>query len=142
VQLSRFSVVGLVNTGIDLAVLNAETLLTGIKEGSGFAVQKGISFSVAATCSYFLNKYWTFEDTSGTEQRRKLSQFFMVSIMGAGINVSTATAVVTWVKVLVNPLLSTDLLTDQLWVNVAALCGTGAGLFWNFLGYKFIVFKA
>ena len=32
-------------------------------------------------------------------------------------------------------------LSDQLWVNVAALCGTAIGLLWNFTGYKFLVFK-
>jgi putative flippase GtrA len=140
-QFSRFSVVGIVNTGVDLAVLNAQTLLTGSTEGLGYAVQKAVSFSVAAAFSYLLNKRWTFEDTSRTHQK-KLTQFFVVSIMGALLNVSTATAVVTYVKDLVNPLVSMELLTDQVWVNIGALCGTGAGLLWNFLGYKFVVFKS
>jgi putative flippase GtrA len=141
-QLSRFSVVGVLNTGVDLAVLNAETLLTGVTEGAGYAVQKAVSFCVAVTVSYFLNKRWTFEDRSVTEQRKKLAQFFGISVMGALINVSAATAVVTYVKAMVIPLTSGDLLTDQLWVNIGALCGTGAGLLWNFLGYKYVVFKS
>ncbi len=141
-QFSRFAVVGILNTGIDLLVLNAETLLTGIKDGSGYAVQKAVSFSVAAVFSYFLNKHWTFGDRSKTGQKKKLAQFFAISIMAALINVSVATAVVTYVKEWINPLLSMDMLTDQLWVNIGALCGTGAGLLWNFLGYKFVVFKA
>ena len=140
-QVSRFSVVGVFNTAVDLAVLNALTLLTGATDGAGYALQKAISFCVAVTVSYFLNKRWTFEDTSVAKQRKKLAQFFGISIMGALINVSVATAVVTYVKVMVSPLESAHLLTDQLWVNIGALCGTGAGLLWNFLGYKYVVFE-
>ena len=141
-QLSRFLAVGVLNTGVDLAVLNVETILTGIKDGSGYAVQKGLSFFVAVVFSYFLNKRWTFQDTSTTQRRKKFSQFFVVSSMGAVVNVSTATAVVTYVKLLANPALNLALLTDQVWVNIGALVGAGAGFLWNFLGYKFLVFKA
>lgn len=141
-QLSRFLAVGVLNTGVDLAVLNVETILTGIKDGSGYAVQKGLSFFVAVVFSYFLNKRWTFQDTSTTQRTKKFSQFFVVSIMGAVVNVSTATFVVTYVKVLANPALNLGLLTDQVWVNIGALVGAGAGFLWNFLGYKFLVFKA
>lgn len=141
-QLSRFLAVGVLNTGVDLAVLNVETILTGIKDGSGYAVQKGLSFFVAVVFSYFLNKRWTFQDTSTTQRTKKFSQFFVVSIMGAVVNVSTATAVVTYVKVLANPALNLALLTDQVWVNIGALAGAGAGFLWNFVGYKFLVFKA
>jgi len=135
-------VVGLINTGIDLLVLNAETLLTGVKDGSGFALQKGMSFAVAAVFSYALNRRWTFQDTSSTGQRRRFAQFFTISVMGALINVSAATAIVTYGRALLGPILGTDLLTEQLWVNVGALCGTGAGFLWNFLGYKLVVFRS
>ena len=32
--------------------------------------------------------------------------------------------------------------TDQLWVNVGALCGAVVSLLWNFLGYKRVVFRS
>jgi putative flippase GtrA len=141
-QLSRFLTVGVLNTGVDLAVLNAVTLLTGVKDGAGYAVQKALSFFVAVAFSYVLNKRWTFEDASTTGRREQFSRFFLVSIMSAVINVSVATAVATYVKVLASPLLGLDILTDQVWVNIGALSGSGSGLLWNFLGYKFLVFKA
>jgi putative flippase GtrA len=140
-QLSRFSVVGVLNTGIDLVVLNAATLLTGVTDGAGYAAQKGLSFCVAAAFSYAMNKRWTFGDTSRSGQRRKLAQFFAISALGAAINVAVATTVVTYVRALVD-LGPGGLLTDQLWVNLGALCGTGAGFLWNFLGYKRVVFKS
>lgn len=142
VQLSRFSAVGVLNTAVDLAVLNVETILTGVKDGGGYAVQKALSFSVAAAFSYLLNKRWTFEDVSVTGQRRKFSFFFVVSVIGALINVATATAALTYGKPLLGSLARTDPLTDQVWVNIGALCGTGASFLWNFLGCKFIVFRS
>jgi len=129
------------NTGVDLAVLNAETLITGAKEGSLYAIQKGLSFLVAVTFSYFLNKNWTFRDKSKEDEGRKFSQFLFVSIVGMLVNVTAATVVVTYLKTPVNNLLNLPMLTDQLWVNIGALSGTALGLIWNFIGYKFWVFK-
>jgi len=140
-QFSRFLVVGVLNTVVDLAVLNLETMLSGIRDGAGYAVQKGLSFSVAVAFSYFLNKRWTFKDVSRTGHTRKFSLFAVVSVLGAVINVFTATFVVTYVKPIVNPAADSAILTDQLWVNIGALCGTAAGFLWNFLGYKFLVFR-
>ncbi len=140
-QLSRFSVVGVLNTVVDLLVLNAATLLTGSKQGAGYAAQKGLSFFVAAVFSYVLNKRWTFQDRSPTDQTKKLVLFFTISIVGALINVSTATATITYGKPLVHSIWTTSLLTDQVWVNIGALCGTAAGFLLNFFGYKLVVFK-
>jgi putative flippase GtrA len=138
-QLSRFSIVGVLNTGVDLAVLNAATLLTGVKVGTGYALQKGLSFFAAAIFSYVLNKRWTFGDLSQTDQTKKFAQFFTISVVGALINVSTATATVTYGKPFVHSLLA---MPDQVWVNVGALCGTAAGFLLNFFGYKLIVFRS
>ena len=140
-QFSRFLVVGLLNTAMDLIVLNAETLLTGVKEGTGYALQKGISFCVAVVSSYFVNKYWTFGAGAMANQRSRFCQFLGVSVMGAAINIGTATVVVTHLKDLAVSHLSVHLQADQLWVNIGALCGTSASFCWNFLGYKHIVFK-
>lgn len=141
-QFVKFGLVGILNTGVDLAVLNAETLVTGIKEGYGFGIQKGLSFLVAVTFSYFLNKRWTFEDKSQEEQGKKFSQFIFVSVIGILVNVAAATIAVTYLKHPVNDLLGNpEILSDQIWVSIGGLTGTAAGLLWNFFGYKFWVFK-
>jgi putative flippase GtrA len=140
-QFLKFALVGVMNTLVDLAVLNAETIITGVKEGSGYAVQKGFSFLTAVIFSYFLNKHWTFQDTSREAQTKKFSQFLFVSVIGMLINVTAATVVVTYLKPVINPALNLAFLTDQIWVNIGALGGTAIGLIWNFAGYKFWVFK-
>lgn len=140
-QFIKFFLVGIMNTAVDLIILNIETIISGVREGSGYAIQKGVSFLAAVTFSYFINKYWTFQDESKENEGKKFSQFFFVSVIGMIINVSVATVVVTYLKAPINNLMHLPLLTDQLWVSLGALCGTAIGLFWNFIGYKFWVFK-
>ena len=140
-QFFKYAVIGVFNTGVDLLVLNIETALSGLKEGIPFAIQKGISFLVAVTFSYFLNKRYTFKDLGKEDQAKKFSQFLVISFGGIIINTVVATVMVTFVKPLVNPVLNIAFLSDQIWVNIGALTGTALGLIWNFLGYKLWVFK-
>jgi putative flippase GtrA len=140
-QFGKFFLVGIMNTLVDLIILNGETILSGVKDGLGYAIQKGLSFLVAVTFSYFLNKNWTFGDSSKQDQGKKFSQFILVSVIGMVINITVATVAVTYIKPIVNSMLHLSFLTDQLWVSLGALCGTAIGLIWNFIGYKFFVFK-
>lgn len=138
-QFIRFGLIGGMNTGVDLVILNILMFSTGLFEGPPYSAFKTISFAAAATFSYFMNKKWAFKDDSKEKEVKKFSQFFAVSIIGAVINVSVATLVVTYLK----PVLGANFLflNDGLWGSVGALFGTAVGLIWNFLGYKFIVFK-
>lgn len=140
-QFIKFALVGVMNTLVDLLILNTETLITQVKEGSGFAIQKGVSFLAAVTFSYFINKKWTFQDKSNQGEAKKFSQFFFVSLIGMVVNVSVATLVVTYIAPLIDSALGLSFLTPQIWVNLGALSGTAIGLIWNFIGYKFWVFK-
>jgi len=138
-QFFRFGLIGGMNTGVDLVILNILIFSTGQYEGAAYSAFKAISFAAAATFSYFMNKRWAFRDDSKEKEVRKFSQFFIVSIIGAVINVTVATLVVMYLK----PVIGADFLflNDKLWGSVGALFGTAFGLIWNFLGYKFFVFK-
>lgn len=136
-QFAKFFVIGIINTVVDLVILNIETVMTGAKDGYPYAIQKGVSFLVAVTMSYFLNKHWTFQDKEKQGEGRKFSQFLFVSIIGMAINITSSTLVVTYLQ----PALKIGFLTPQLWVSVGALAGSAMGLIWNFVGYKFWVFK-
>lgn len=140
-QFVRFGLIGGLNTGVDLLILNALMFSTGQFEGTPYSIFKTISFVGAATFSYFMNKRWAFKDNSKTKEVRKFSQFFAVSLIGAAINVGVATLVVSFAK----PALGGNILMinvpDELWGSIGALCGTAIGLIWNFVGYKFFVFK-
>jgi putative flippase GtrA len=143
-QFVRFGLIGGLNTGVDLVILNILMFSFSVFEGTGYSVLKATSFCFAATLSYFLNKYWAFRDNSENHKVVQFSQFFVVSVIGAIINVSVATLIVTFIKpafggeveiLMINPL------KDQIWGTIGALGGTAIGLIWNFLGYKLLVFK-
>lgn len=133
-QLIRFVVVGVINTGIDFLILNIAMFLTKITSGPGMIVQNGISFGLATINSYYLNKSWTFGDKDKKKEGIKFAQFLTVSIIGIVIN----TAIVYLFTTSIQPMFG---LSPQLWANVGKILATGVSLFWNFLGYKFIVFK-
>lgn len=136
-QFSKFVAVGLLNTGIDFAILNVLTLLTGITSGAGLVLLNTFSFTAATTNSYFLNKNWTFRDTARNAEEKKFLQFIAISLVGAVINGGTVFLITTYAR----PAFDSLGLGDQLWVNIAKVFATGVSLVWNFLGYKFFVFK-
>lgn len=140
-QFAKFFLVGIMNTGVDLIILNIEMALTGIATGVGYSIEKSISFLFAVTFSYFINKHWTFQDKSKEGEGKKMSQFFAVSFIGMIINVTTATIVVNFMQTPINDILNLPLLTPKVWGTLGALCGTAVGLGWNFIGYKLWVFK-
>ncbi len=144
-QLGKFGVIGVLNTLVDWGVLVLLILAfrkyLGIESTGAFimgltfySLYKSISFIIANINSYYWNKYWTF--SSGILRRTKAEylQFLAVSVVGFALNVSIASYVFDYIR----PFM--DLNPDQ-WGIIGAAVGSIVGLMWNFLGYKFIVFK-
>jgi len=136
-QFAKFFVVGVMNTGVDLVILNILMFTTGLAQDLPYSFFKATSFLAAVIFSYYINKHWTFQDKSKKDTEKKFYQFIGVSIVGAIINVTVATIVVS----ILRPMIGTEAISGQLWGNIGALCGTAIGLIWNFIGYKFWVFK-
>jgi putative flippase GtrA len=133
-KLLRFIVVGVFNTAIDLAVLNALVLLFGLGvHGELYFFFKAISFIAAVSNSYFWNKYWVFEKKTSVGAKES-SLFLTVSGAGFLLNVMVSSLVFALIQ-------STHLVSLHLAANIGALAGTIAVLSWNFLGYKYVVFK-
>jgi putative flippase GtrA len=136
-QFTKFFVVGVLNTGIDFAIFNTEMWLSGIHSGRMLVVFNILSFSVAVTNSYFMNKRWTFEGKQvdgDAKEAVKLSQFVGVSLVGMSINSLIIYVFTAFIPAMFG-------LSPQLWVNVAKIFATGASMIWNFVGYKLWVFK-
>ena len=128
-EVGKFILVGSLNTFVDLGVLNVFILATAITAGAMFSVFKGVAFIVAVINSYFWNKHWTFKAEKG-----RFREFLVVSLIGFLINVGVASVMVN----LVGPLGG---LSGPIWANIGAITATVVALLWNFLGYKFFVFK-
>lgn len=148
-QVIKFSMVGMLNTLIDLGILNILIWLSGIASGPAYSIFKGISFTAAVVNSYFCNKFWTFRkerdcprrglSLSSCEKEAAASEgdfvkFLAVALAGLLINVGVASLVVN----LIGPCFG---LSEKIWANAGAVAASLIGLAWNFLGYKFWVFK-
>lgn len=134
VQFSKFVLVGVINTGIDIGVLNLLMWVSGHDKGVYYSVFKAISFTVAVINSYLMNKFWTFKERQTNNVGSQFTSFFFISLIGFGINVGVASLVV-------NILPQPNFISGRLWANFGALCATGVALVWNFIGYKVFVFK-
>lgn len=132
-QIAKFSLVGFSNVAVDFGVLNLLMWQTNIYSGRWVILLNALSFTAAATNSYLWNKFWTFqskESSGGSE----FVQFFVVAIIGALVN----TGIVYGLTTFISPVLG---LSKKLWANLAKVLATFASLVWDFIGYKFIVFK-
>ncbi|MBI4992066.1 MAG: GtrA family protein [Candidatus Harrisonbacteria bacterium] len=132
-QFIKFAIVGGLNFTIDLAVLNFLIFLSGISVGYFYTAFKATSFVLAVINSYFWNKYWTFH-VEGAPQAVEFTKFIAVNLIGFGINVSVASAVVNLVG-------APPGISETIWANVGAVTASVTALFWNFIGMKFVVFK-
>lgn len=137
-QIAKFALTGALNTFIDLGILNLLMFVFGIATGFGYSLFKGISFIIATVNSYFLNKFWTFGKKEINKTKQEMTQFFLVSAIGFGINITVASLVVNFIG---PQLCFADGFTEKMWGNIGAVAATFAGMAWNFAGYKFIVFK-
>lgn len=133
-QFGKFVIIGFINTAIDFAVLNMLMYLTNIYKGQEIIIFNAISFTVAVTNSYIMNKYWTFGDKNREGTAKQFIEFLAVSIVGIILN----TTIVYGVTTLVQPMFGMGI---KLWANFAKAMATAVVLGWNFIGYKFFVFK-
>lgn len=132
-QLIKFAMVGFANTAVDFGILNLLMGMTGIYSGKNIFFLNSISFIVAVIHSFFWNKFWTFK-VKKTEATKEFLQFLIVSIVGLLINGGIVYMITTWLK----PMFG---MSDAIWANAGKIVATVVSLIWNFIGYKYIVFK-
>ncbi len=148
-QLAKFIVIGVLNALVDIGALaymlhiastsgypitSDDVLFTLFVPVAFFTLYKSISFVIANVNSYFWNKRWTFTTNEGKKTSTEFAQFFIVSLVGFALNVIASSLVFSFFNKI------GGFNTDQ-WALIGAVAGSFSGLIWNFIGYKFIVFK-
>ena len=139
-QITRFLIVGMMNTLLDLLLLNIMTLISAVKDGLGFSAQKACSACIAIIFSYVLNKYWSFKSCQAGNNYMEFGKFITVSLFSMAIQVIVATVMVSHIRPLFD-LYGPFLRNAQLWVNIGGISGSLFSAISNFLGYKYFVFE-
>ncbi len=137
-EFMRFIAIGGMNTGVDFIILNTLIAVFGLgNDPIYFALFKIVSFSVAVINSFFWNKKWVFKHSTETGKNTvsEISPFLSVSLLSLLFNLGIATAVYN-AGLTLFPDLSVVILA-----NLGAAAGTGLSFIFNFIGYKFFVFK-
>jgi len=132
-QISKFVSVGFLNTGIDMGLFALITWIFGIYAGYGATLISVFSFLIANINSFFWNKFWVFREQGRKNAIKEYFKFLATSSVALGINA----LVVYIMTTLIPPII----VGEQLWAYTAKALAIVISLGFNFLGYKFIVFK-
>lgn len=133
-QLAKFGLIGVANTVVDLGIYNLFIYMSDVSSGYMIAVFKSFSVLAAIVNSYIWNKFWSFEKKEVRNLGEEFTQFLMVSLVGLLLNVGITAFVV-------NVIGAPAGVADKTWANIGGLTASVLVLTWNFVGYKFFVFK-
>lgn len=97
-------------------------------------IAKGLSFLVSTSFKYLGNKNWTFEKPEKDGLGSEITKFFMVVIIGLGIDVGSF---FYFTKIL-GPQFGAS---EDVWVKSSVILAALIAAIWNFTGEKFLVFK-
>jgi len=127
-EAGRFFLVGAFADVIDIKVYQ---LLFFVLPFSTFI--KAISFLVATLIKYWWNKGWAFfkEGAESKHTPKEILLFFGVTLIGLLLNVASF---YFFDKIETG-------LEPKLWTEVSIILAALVAAVWNFLGYKFLVFK-
>jgi putative flippase GtrA len=120
----RFAVVGVIGFTVD-----ASTLAIMLMAGAGVLWGRAVSYVAAASCTWALNRRWTFHDQS-SRRVRQWAQFLAVNLLGGAVNYSIY-------ALLVLHLNGSSIILPVIAVAFGSICGLAI----NFLLSKHIIFR-
>lgn len=134
IRFLKFSVVGTIGAVVDFGTLYLLHVLLGLP----IVLANTCSFTAAVLSNFTWNRYWTYPDSRSKPVRTQLLQFFVVNIVGWGINTGIllllrypCVSLVGNVARVLSLALSAEMLY-KVGYNLAKAIATGVVLFWNF----------
>lgn len=133
-QAAKFVLVGAFATVIDYGLFNFFIWTFSFFFPIGKITAKAISFIFSTALKYWGNKYWTFSKHEKEEIAKEILQFFIINLAGLIIDVAAF-------------YYFTRIMGEQFgfsyayWIKFSVILAAITSSVWNFLGYKFLVFK-
>lgn len=129
-EVTKFAVIGAINTAVDIAILNALLWIGPLKA-------KIVSTIVATTLSYLMNRRWTFASRQRGKVHREYLLFFGLNAIGWIIQM----APIGFAKYGLGFSEESLELADWIAFNLANLIGTFFGMLFRFWSYRTFVFR-
>lgn len=134
-QLGRFGIVGGMNFSVDTGIVYTLQRYTGIATIDPKIIYLFIFASVIAIInSYFWQRTWTFAEKAPPSPKEFMG-FVTITVLGIAINTTVAFMVA-------NVLTNLHIVAATRILAASKIAAITVSLFWNFLGYKFFVFRA
>jgi putative flippase GtrA len=133
-QLGKFLLIGIFFALVDLVFMNILLEIFHITEGTLYSVVVWTSFVIATCIKYVADKYWAFEKKEGKGVGSEFGKFFVITFISGFIQ----TAIASFIVNILGPQFGAS---PETWANVGKILGIAVASIWNFIGYKFIVFK-
>jgi putative flippase GtrA len=130
-QLTRFGLVGGLNTLIDILALNVLLLLWPTSNTLQILAYNALAYGVGAGNSFVCNKYWTFKRRQRVS-RREIARFLATTLLGMLLN-----SAMLWLAGLA---LHSFQLNATLWTNASKVLAISATMLISYLGMRLWVF--
>ena len=117
-RFGKFAIVGTIGAVVDFSILNLGIQVFGLAKW----LANTFSFTAAVCSNFTWNRLWTYPESRRESPWRQLAQFFVVNLVGYGINQAV--------------FLSLDRYVFASWgvwgYNVSKAVAIGIVLFWNY----------
>ncbi len=130
-QFVRFSLVGVLNTIIDVVAFNIFVLCFPTQNVALLVVYNSLAYALGAFNSYILNKHWTFQQSKATTGR-EIMRFTIINACGILSN-----NLILW---LVAGIAHPFIMNITLWANMAKVVAIGGTFTISYLGMRLWVF--
>jgi putative flippase GtrA len=133
-QGAKHLLVGAVATVADLKFFESLIWLVSLAITINPILAKAASFLFSTAIKYWGNKYWAFGKPEKENWRKELFHFILITLVGLLLDVG----IFYYFTMALGPQFA---LSAVLWTKVSVVMAAVIAALWNFLGYKFLVFK-
>ncbi|MEK7664236.1 MAG: GtrA family protein [Patescibacteria group bacterium] len=133
-QGAKFFLVGAVATVVDLKLFEFIWLLVLAQIQASSIIAKGFSFVISTALKYWGNKYWAFQKHGKENIHKEMAQFFLITLIGLAVDILSF-------RYFVNALGPQFDIPAAIWIKLSVIFAAIIAAIWNFIGYKFFVFK-
>ena len=132
-QMVRFGMVGVLNTLVDVVVLNFLLWYFPTRNANFLLIYNSIAYTIGAVNSFGLNKYWTFQHKQRVDGG-ELTRFALINVVGICCNDG-----ILW---LMAGLLHPSIGSSLLWANASKLAAVVGTAIVSYLGMRLWVFAS